>query len=110
MVLPSASNVAIGSRNAHPSLPSAPALHSYTCAPSACTDSTIVSPAAAMASGSVSAARALTSEPDSRSRARAAFVISGISLGRRRFGQVFRDLVEEAGGGQPALVGANQKR
>src|SRR3982075_1200646 len=127
MVLPSTSSVAIGSRNVQFDLPSVPTLHSYTCAPSACTVSTMVSPGAAMASGrGVSAEAALTSEPDSNSKASAVFLTSGIvcpfgsifkntnpmrgRLCRHRLGQVFRDLVEEAGGGQPALVGADQKR
>src|ERR1700680_5035147 len=100
--------VAIGSRNAQASLPSAPALHSYTCAPSACTESTRVVPGATMVSGIISA-RALTSEPDSNNRARAAFLTRGMALGHR-LGQVFRDPVEEAGGGEPALLGAHQKR
>src|SRR6202022_3405746 len=71
---------AIGSRNAQPGLPSVPALHSYTCAPSACTVSTIVSPGAAMASGSgASAAAGLTSKPDSRSKASVALFGNGIA-------------------------------
>src|SRR5215203_3050456 len=51
-------------------------------------------------------------------RKRCAFVagndVAGVGNGglrrRHRFGQVLRDLVEEAGGGEPALVGADQKR
>src|SRR5713226_5097268 len=80
-----------------------------------------------MASGSgVSAARAVTSDPASNSDASAKFLVNGMvvlsqieprttnpipgGLCRHRLGQVFRDLVEEAGGGQPALIGADQQR
>src|SRR5882724_13688626 len=86
MVLPSTSSVAIGSRNDHIGLPSAPALHSYTCAPSACVDSTTVSPGATSALGSGSAARAvMTSAPVSRKNAKAAFLGIGMVGPLERF-------------------------
>src|SRR6266566_9972243 len=86
----------------------------------------MVSPGAAMASGRGISPRALTSGPDSDSTANATVLKGGMvvllrwppgitntSAGRlchHRLGQVFRDLVEEAGGRQPALVGADQER
>src|SRR3984893_2516052 len=81
-----------------------------------------------MASGSGVSACAVTSEADSNSKASALFLgsdmvfcfhisppgttnpkASGLCR-HHRLGQVFRDLVEEAGGGEPALVGADQER
>src|SRR6266446_1764382 len=102
--------------------------------PTACAVSTMVSPGAAKASGrGVSAAGALTSGVDRNSNTSAASLRNGMThfpslsalrggkpmpawtifplpLCRHRLGQVFRDLVEEAGGRQPALVGADQQR
>src|SRR5450756_2802104 len=81
-----------------------------------------------MAPGSgVSAAGAPVSEPSSRSSDRETFSgnrmvltlprqCSGTNRSRvfyrsgHRLGEVFRDLVEETGGGQPALFGADQQR
>src|SRR5580698_9180492 len=82
---------------------------------------------AAMASGrGVSAARAQESEAGNNNRAIIARKWNAMTfaprndgldglrfaarLRRHRLGQVFRDLVEKAGGGQPALVGADQER
>src|SRR6266550_1442093 len=102
--------------------------------PTACAVSTMVSPGAAKASGrGVSAAGALTSGVDRNSNTSAASLRNGMThfpslsalrggkpmpawtifplpLCRHRLGQVFRDLVEEAGSRQPALVGADQQR
>src|SRR5260221_9103801 len=101
--------------------------------PTARAVSTTVSPGAAKASGrGVSAAGALTSGVDSNSNTSVASLRNGMThfpnlsalrgekptpawtllpslLCRHRPGQVFRDLVEEAGGRQPALVGADQQ-
>src|SRR5471030_2101866 len=79
-----------------------------------------------MAAGSGVSARAVESEPASSSSASAVFSANGMvvpsqieprttnpilgALRRHRLGQVFPDLVEETGGGEPALVGADQKR
>src|SRR5437870_1241143 len=79
-----------------------------------------------MASGSVSAARAAIADPDSRSKVSAVFrtndiinpwywpprtnTINQCLCRRHRLFQVLRDLVEEARGGEPALIGADQQR
>src|SRR5439155_13126774 len=77
-----------------------------------------------MASGSAVWAEALKTDADDRSKASAAFRTIGImnpwcwprrtntivSQLCHRLGEVVRNLVEEAGRGQPALVGADQER
>src|ERR1700735_3112146 len=60
-----------------------------------------------MASGSGVCASALTESPESRMAASAA-CLACCTL-RHRFGEVFRDLVEEARGREPALIGADQQ-
>src|SRR6185312_5831427 len=59
------------------------------------------------------ASRSLSSgghSPDPLARNDEGRVFAEGGLRRHRLGEVVRDLVEEAGGGQPALVGADQER
>src|SRR3974390_857800 len=85
--------------------------------PTAWTLSTAVSPGiAAIALGNRDSACAAAVRPHNSATASIFFpeidmvLFLGGGLGRHRLGQVVRDLVEEAGGGEPALIGADQKR
>src|SRR5262249_26888620 len=129
-VLRSSSSVAIGSRNAHASLPSLPALHSYTCAPSAWSVTTALSPGAAIAGGTCADAAPASVEAATMERANIAMRMGRpppladcrVETSRRaparwlraalrhRPLEILVDLVEEAGGGEPFLIGAHQQR
>src|SRR5262249_51878311 len=115
-LLPSSSKVAIGSRKAHASLPSVPALHSETCAPSAWSVTTALSPGAAIAAGTCADAALVNNEPTmprNKLAVRMRCLLSPVLAcrhSRHRLLEVLVHLVEKAGGREPFLIGADEQR